>query len=111
MSNESLLRTMFDHDVFANEEKKVFGIAQRAVDEGYDTLTPAQKSVLSPYMSHNCEGVENPGGHHNNCENVLTGTMLETAYENRSYYDAMLCSQCVDELEEYKRQWERIERE
>lgn len=111
MSNESLLKTMLDHDVFANEDQMVPGIAQRAVDHGYDSLSPAQKHVLSPFMSHNCDGVENPGGHHNDCENVLTGPELETAYENRNYYDAMLCSQCVDELEEYKRQWDRLERE
>ncbi|WP_343463490.1 hypothetical protein [Pantoea sp.] len=111
MSNESLLKTMLDHDVFVMEDKKVPGIAQLAVDKGYDTLSAAQKHVLSPFMSHGCDGVENPGGHHNDCENVLTGSELESAYENRNYYDAMLCPQCVDELEEYRRQWERISRE
>ena len=108
MSNESLIQTMLDHDAFAQEEQMVSGIARRAVDQGFDTLSPAQKRVLEPFMSHPCDGVEDPGGYHNECQNVLAGEQLETAYENRNYYDAMLCSQCVDELEEYQRQWDRI---
>lgn len=79
---------MLDQDVFANEDQKVSGIAQRAVDHGYDALSPVQKHVLSPFMSHGCDGVENPGGHHNDCENLLTGSELESAYENLNYYDA-----------------------
>lgn len=111
MSKESLLATMIEHDVFANEEQKVPGIAQLAIDEGYEKLTPAQKRVLEPFMSHSCDGVENPGGHHNDCDNTLVDDELENAYENQGYYGAMLCSGCIDEKEEYKRQWDRLEQE
>lgn len=111
MSNESLLQTMLDHDIFANTDDMVSGIARRGVDLGYDSLSAAQKHVLTPFMSHSCDGVENPGGHHNDCDTNLSGDDLESAYENQNYYDAILCPNCVDETEEYRRQWDRIERE
>jgi len=62
-------------------------------------------------MSHLCDGIEDPGGYHNECQNVLTGDQLETAYENQNYYDAMLCPSCVDEYEGYQCEWERIREE
>ncbi|EGT4275776.1 MULTISPECIES: hypothetical protein [Cronobacter] len=108
MSTETLLGVMKDHGVFENEENKVSGLAQRAIDNGYDSLSPLQKRVLEPFMSHVCDGAEDPGGNHNECTNVLTGEKLEQAYENYSYYDALLCEQCIDDIEEWRRQWERI---
>lgn len=53
---EQLLETLLKNDVFHNEDSKVSGIAKLAIDKGFSTLSPAQKAVLKPFMSHSCEG-------------------------------------------------------
>lgn len=47
MSTESLLDAMLQHDRFHNQNTMVTGIAQRAVDHGYDSLSAKQKAVWS----------------------------------------------------------------
>ena len=49
MSTESLLDAMLKHDRFHNQNAMVPGIAQRAVDNGYDSLTAKQQAVLDPF--------------------------------------------------------------
>ncbi|POP42342.1 hypothetical protein CHU32_03655 [Superficieibacter electus] len=111
MSNESLLQTLLDHDVFAEEEQMVSGIARNAIDNGYNSLSGPQKRVLEPFMSQTCDGVEDPGGYHNDCRRVMTDDELQTAYENQGYYDALLCSDCINEYESYEAARGRLDAE
>ncbi|HHN8406730.1 hypothetical protein [Morganella morganii] len=109
MSTESLLSTMLEYDFFYNQDSMVSGIAQRAIDNGFNTLSEAQKRVLNPFLTKPCEGVTNPGGHHNNCQKPLSGDELEIAIRNESYYGNLLCENCINETEDYRREWENIE--
>lgn len=111
MSKESLLQTLFDNDVFYNADSKVSGIARLAIDKGYDSLSPAQKSVIQPYFSKPCEGINDPGGHHNDCKNMLTDDELETAYDNYHHNESLLCESCIEELGFYEHQWEKFSRD
>ncbi|EOI3433660.1 hypothetical protein ACMSW4_003869 [Cronobacter sakazakii] len=111
MSTESLLDAMLQHDRFHNQNTMVTGIAQRAVDHGYDSLSAKQKAVLEPFLTEKCDGVINPGGHHNDCHALLEGDELESAVENEMYYGGLLCPSCVDEKERYRAEWEKIQRE
>ncbi|MGQ5288468.1 hypothetical protein ACULN0_03785 [Pectobacterium actinidiae] len=98
---ESLLDTMLKCDAFYHEDGKVSGIAQLAVDKGFDNLSPLQKRVLQPFLSHDCEGVRDPGGYSNDCQTVMTGSELEEAYENQAYYGSLLCQNCREESDGY----------
>ncbi|UHD38421.1 hypothetical protein LT989_07110 [Citrobacter portucalensis] len=60
MSTESLLDTMLEHDRFHDQDTMVAGIAQRAVNIGYENLTPRQKAVLVPFLTQPCDGVTDP---------------------------------------------------
>ncbi|EKT6267682.1 hypothetical protein [Enterobacter roggenkampii] len=111
MSTESLLNTMLEHDRFHGQDAMVAGIAQRAVNNGYESLTPRQKAVLVPFLTKPCDGVTDPGGYHNDCQHVLEGDDLENAIQNDMYYGGLLCPSCVDEKEEHRRQWENIQRQ
>ncbi|NKI46419.1 hypothetical protein HFV06_08780 [Pseudomonas fluorescens] len=112
MSEEvKVLAQLLKNGSFDNEDAKVGGIAQLALDKGYDHLTEPQKSVLKSYLTKHCEGVTNPGGHHNECLVVLDGAELATAIENEGYYGAILCENCINETEQYSREWDRIKAE
>ncbi|MFC6377565.1 hypothetical protein [Tatumella sp. UCD-D_suzukii] len=111
MSNESLLSTMLDHDFFHGQDDKVSGIAMRAVDHGFDTLSVLQQRVLKPFMSQPCDGVTNPGGDHNGCESLIDGDDLETAIINQNYYGGLLCDKCINEKVGYIAHWEKIQAE
>lgn len=111
MSLESLLKTMLEHDRFHNQNSMVSGIAQRAVNNGFSSLSAAQKAVLEPFLSEQCDGVTNPGGHHNDCTTILEGDELESAIVNDMYYGGLLCTDCVDERERYRHEWEKIQRQ
>jgi len=112
MSDEQrILAVLLEHGSLESEDQKVRGIAQRAIDEGYENLSILQQGVLKPFITRKCEGVENPGGHHNNCENILEGPEFVQALTNEAYYDAVLCESCVDEREQYSREWEKIQAE
>ncbi|WPD00375.1 hypothetical protein [Proteus terrae] len=108
MSTESLLSTMLKHDFFHGHEQKVSGIAQLAVDNGFNTLSIAQKNVLAPFFRRQCAGVTNPGDHHNDCEKILTEDELENAITNEAYYGELLCQDCINENEDYKREWDDL---
>lgn len=94
---EEILSEQLKADEFHNEDSKVSGIAQLAVDRGWNTLSPAQKSVLRPFLTKPCEGVCDPAGEHNGCEAVLTEAELKDAYEELYQYDSLLCQSCQDE--------------
>jgi len=112
MSDEQkVLEALHKNGSLDNEEDKVRGIAQRAVDNGYDNLSPLQKNVLAPLLTRACDGVTNPGDHHNDCQAVLEGAALVSALESEAYYEAVLCEDCVNETEQYAREWERIQAE
>lgn len=112
MSDEQrVLEKLLETGGLDDAEPKVRGIAQLAVDEGYEGLSDLQKKVVAPHLSRICEGVESPGGHHNNCEAVLQGTELVEGLTNEGYYSGVLCERCVDETEQYTREWDRIKDE
>lgn len=111
MSTESLLESMLNHDRFHDQDDMVSGIAQRAVDNGFGSLSDRQKAVLTKFLQQPCDGVTNPGGHHNDCPVTLEDEDLESAIENDMYYGGLLCPACVDEKERYKAEWEKIQRE
>lgn len=77
---ECILAKQLEMDVFHNEDSKVAGIAKLAVDKGFNTLSPSQKGVLEPFLTHSCSGNTDPGDHHNNCERELEGSALLEAY-------------------------------
>ncbi len=108
---QKVLEALHKNGSLDNEEQKVRGIAQLAVENGYDNLTPLQQNVLAPWLTRVCDGVTNPGGHHNDCKAVLDGAALVAALESEGYYNGVLCENCVNETEQYKQEWERIEAE
>jgi len=111
MSTESLLSTLIKYDRFHGANQMVPGIAQLAVDKGYENLSGKQKLVLEPYLTHACDGVTDPGEHHNNCQHILEGDELESAIQNDMHYGGLLCPSCVDEKEDYRRRWEDMQSE
>ena len=112
MSDEvNVLEQLLSIGAFDNEDNKVSGIAQLAMDKGFDHLSSAQQAVLHPFLTSNCEGVTNPGGHHNECPAVLEGKDLAKALEQSGYYDGVLCENCINETEQYQSEWERIKAE
>jgi len=94
---EEILAEQLKCDEYHNEEAKVSGIAQLAVDKGWSNLTPAQQNILRPFLSKRCEGVRDPAGVHNDCKVVLTEGQLSNAYDEYFQYDALLCLHCQDE--------------
>lgn len=108
---ESLLSTMLSHDAFHNEDAKVSGIAQLAVDKGFDTLSPLQKRVLNPFLTHQCAGINDPGGHHNGCQKIINGSELKEAYELQGYYGELLCLDCREESDGYDIEREKFMRD
>lgn len=48
---DEILCLQLGQDVFHNEDSKVSGIAKLAVDKGFNTLTPAQQSVIRPFLT------------------------------------------------------------
>ncbi|MHC3774480.1 hypothetical protein ACYDMD_19950 [Pantoea agglomerans] len=90
---DEVLKKLRERDSFA-ENGKADGIAQRGIDKGYATLSLPQQHVLEPYMSIPCDGVEDPGGYHNECIKQLEGGELLQALDDEGYYDALLCDDC-----------------
>jgi hypothetical protein len=108
---QKVLKVLIENGSLDDEDQKVRGIAQLAVDKGYDHLTGPQQSVVQPFLSRTCDGVEDPGGHDNNCQVTLEGSALVEALSNESYYGGVLCESCVNESEQYSNEWERIQAE
>ena len=109
---ENVLRVLVDHGAFDNEESKVSGIAQLAIDRGYESLSVLQKRVLEPFLTMSCTGTTDPGGHHNDCEQTLSGEDLIDAIElSDDGLEGMKCDSCRSDDDFYQHQWERIEQE
>lgn len=106
-----VLEALIKHDEFYNEDTIVSGLAQKAVDTDFDQLSDKQKAVLQPFLQKECVGVEDPGGYHNNCQNILEEKELLNAIENSGFYGAILCENCRDEHDGYAHEWERIKAE
>lgn len=112
MSDEQkVLRALLNNGSLDNEEQKVRGVAQLAVDKGYQHLSGAQKTLVTPWLIRACDGVTNPGGHHNNCQALLEGETLGSALETEAYYGGVICESCINESAQYEREWERIQAE
>lgn len=94
---DDILAIQLKNDTFYNEDGKVSGIAKLATDKGFDTLSTLQKKVLAKFLTQPCEGVTDPGGHHNNCEIQLSGAELLEAYEEQYTFDSLRCEHCRDE--------------
>ncbi|WP_082388967.1 hypothetical protein [Cobetia sp. UCD-24C] len=104
---QQLVRGIFENAAFDGTE----GIARLAIDRGYDALTTRQKNVINPYLTQPCSGVTNPGGHHNECTNVLEGRELLAAYHQSFDTDSLLCEACRGEEGYYENQWAKISQE
>ena len=104
---QQLARGVFDSATFAGTE----GIAKRAVEHGFSSLSPKQKAVLEPYLSRLCSGVTNPGGHHNECAVELEGEALMEAYQRCVDTDSLTCDGCNSEEGYYAHQWDKISKE
>jgi hypothetical protein len=102
-----LTHGVFDNATFAGTE----GIASRAVEQGFSSLSPKQKAVLEPYLSKICSGVTNPGGHHNECSAELEGEELLDAYHRSDDTDCLVCDSCNSEEGEYAHHWDKMSRE
>lgn len=112
MSEEQkVVEKLVENGRLDNEDQKVRGIAQLAVDKGYDSLSKAQQSVLEPFLAHACDGVEDPGGYHNDCSVILEGEAFAEALTHEAHYNGVLCEKCINESEQYSREWERIQAE
>ena len=109
---ETLLKTLMEHDAFHSAQPKVSGIAQRGIDFGFDSLSDAQKRVLSPYTTMTCTGSVDPGGHHNKCDVQLSGQDLTDAIElSDDGLDGVQCESCRADDDYYEYQWNKIKDE
>lgn len=107
---DEILKIQLTQGVFDNEEQKVSGIAQLAVNRGFDTLSPAQQAVVQPFLTQPCDGVRDPGGHYNDCDVLLTGEALKDAYQ-MSDFGSLLCEGCRDEKGGYEEHWARFSKD
>jgi hypothetical protein len=96
---EKILAAQLSQHAFDELDSKVSRLARKAVDQGWGILTPAQKSVLTPYLSSPCEGYTDPGGHHNDCPAVLQDHSLLEAWDNNLEYDSLLCESCRTQID------------
>ena len=103
-----VLNELIKVDALHEESEIVKGIAQRAVDFGFETLTTKQQGVINHLLSKSCEGVSDPGGYHNNCQAVIDGKDLVDATVNSGYYGGWLCEDCRNESEGYEREREKF---
>lgn len=95
----SILAHQLGIDFFHSAGLKCVGIARRAVDHGYSSLSDAQKHVLKPFLSQRCDGYAEPGGH-SSCNVVLEGQQLLEAYEQADFLSGSLqCASCKCEAD------------
>jgi hypothetical protein len=109
---EQILKYQIDRDYFHDKQPNfIQGLAQRALDNGYSSLSEPQQNILRPHLSQSCDGVTDPGGYHNECTTTLEGEELVNAYEEEAYRDALLCQNCIDESQGHDDHWERFSRD
>jgi hypothetical protein len=107
-TNEAILENLLGRDAFHAEEKKVSGIAQKAVSQGYHSLTVPQLAVISPWLSTNCNGSTDPGGHHNGCNIQLVDTAFLEALEETDDVECVQCESCREEDSLYAYQYNKL---
>jgi hypothetical protein len=110
-TEREVLEALIKNDIFHDEDETVHEIAKKAIDISFNTLSDHEKDVLEPFMTIECPGVVNPGGHHNNCQTVLDDEELIAAVQQHSNYGAIICESCRNESDDYRRTWERIQAE
>lgn len=101
-----VLVALLEVDALHSETGIVQGIAQRAVANGFENLSPKQQDVIRDLLTKQCEGVTDPGDHHNDCSAELEGQDLIEATTNSGYFGGWLCEDCRNLSEEHS-----IERE
>lgn len=109
--DQRVLAALLDNHVLIDEDDKVKGIAQLALDKGFENLSTLQQRVVQPFMSKRCSGMTDPGGHHNDCTAILEGDTMIEAAKNLIVYEALICESCRNDADYYAHQWERIQRE
>lgn len=105
---KDILKILLERDIVDDRQGPVRGIAQLAVDKGYETLSAKQKGVLRPYLSTTCSGMVGPSGTHNECRTVLEGNELLEAY---GLSDEPLCESCMGEQAYFQHKWDQIREE
>lgn len=108
---EKVLEKLLEYGHLDQEDRKVEGIAKRAISNGYPNLTQPQKAVLSKWLKRDCEGVTDPAGYHNGCQAELEGDALADALDSESYGDGFVCDSCQQTANEHQRQWEKMNAE
>ena len=108
---ERILSYQITHGIFDGEDPKVKGIAQRAFDNGFASLTPKEQNVIESFLTQSCSGITDPGGYHNECEQILMGEELLEAYELCDDSESLECESCRSDSSFYTHQRDRIERE
>jgi hypothetical protein len=108
---EKILRHQLDHGVFDGEENKVSGIAKFSIDNGYHSLSSAQRNVIDRFLTQRCSGCTDPGGNHNECNQELSEEALLEAYKLSDDAENLQCESCRSESGFHAHQWDRIERE
>ncbi|PJG58837.1 hypothetical protein [Aeromonas cavernicola] len=98
---ERILNIQLKMDVYANEDRKVAGIAQSAIENDFASLTALQQAVLQSFLTQQCSGVTDPGDHHNGCEVPLEGNDLLEAYTFCDDPEVLLCPSCRQEEHDY----------
>lgn len=104
---EKILAIQLDRDLFNGEPDLVSGIAKRAVDKGYDSLSEPQKAVLSSHLTKHCSGHTNPGGYDNECDKELSGDELLNAYEQCDDPECLQCESCIAEASYEQHVWDK----
>lgn len=109
---EDILSYQYDAGLFDDVEPDFTkGLAQRAIEVGFEALSIHQKRVLQPYLSRECSGCTNPGGHHNDCTTALDGDELLEAFAEGDDVECPQCENCRQEAGDYAAHWARVEAE
>ncbi|QXC55796.1 hypothetical protein KSS82_13325 [Vibrio mimicus] len=109
---EDILRHQLSIGFYDNVEPDFArGLAQRAVDHGFSSLSERQQDVLSDFLTQTCSGVTDPGGHHNNCTCELSDAELLQAYREAFGGDDVQCEDCREEASFHSFQRDRLDHE
>jgi hypothetical protein len=106
-----ILSLQLSNGFLEGQSKAVAGITQLAADNGYETLSDAQKNVINFLLSQQCEGFRYPDGDRHDCRAMLSGEPLLNALENSPHYDAVLCESCGAQLDYISHHRDKIDRE
>ncbi|WP_434996824.1 hypothetical protein ACRQTN_14430 [Pectobacterium brasiliense] len=109
--NEDILELLLDQNVFEDRDRMVAGLAQRAVDNNLDSLTPNQRYHIAPYLTQRCDGYTDLGGDKYECSAVLVAENLKEALEARPLYGSLLCESCRAEIDYQSYRREKLDRE